>query len=171
MLRYEALLLTVPEITGDEAKNLEGQIDKVMAGQKGSMVSFERWGKYKLSFPVKKNDYGVYFLARFEVPQGTTVIEDIRNFFEVKLNNIVMRSMFTALDQKASLAYQRPKSLEEAPSRDVESFLKENKMAGLLSSVEGPEAAPKKEKTAAAEQVERQEVAAEEQEPEEAEEA
>jgi len=49
-----------------------------------------------------------------------------------------MRSLFTHLDPKASLAYQRPKSLEEVPARDVETFLKENKMEGLLSAVDSP---------------------------------
>ena len=30
MRQYEALLLTVPEITGDEVKNLETQLDKIV---------------------------------------------------------------------------------------------------------------------------------------------
>ena len=59
-------MLTVPEITADETKSIEQQFDRVVADKKGTMVSFERWGKYRLAYPVKKNDYGVYFLARFE---------------------------------------------------------------------------------------------------------
>ena len=56
--RYEVLLLTVPEITLDESKNLEKQLNNLIQNNKGSFVSFERWGKYKLVYPVKKNDYG-----------------------------------------------------------------------------------------------------------------
>ena len=122
--------------------------DKSIRAQKGSIISFERWGKYKLSYPVKKNDYGIYFLVRFEIPQGTSVIQDIKATFILKLNTVVMRNIFTRLDENQSLAYQCPKSLEEAPSRDVESFLKENKMSGLISSVESSERPPGKEKAA-----------------------
>ncbi len=150
MLRYEELLLTTPEITGDEAKKCEDVFDKSIQAQKGSIISFECWGKYKLSYPVKKNDYGIYFLVRFEIPQGTSVIQDIKAIFVLKLNTVVMRNIFTRLDENQSLAYQRPKSLEEAPSRDVESFLKENKMSGLISSVESSERPSGKEKAAEA---------------------
>jgi len=134
--RYEVLLLTVPEITLDESKGLEKQLNKLVQDNKGSIISFERWGKYRLVYPVKKNDYGVYYLFRFEIPQGTDLIQDIKVLFKIKLSNIIMRNMFSRLDEKASLAYQRPKSLEEVPARDVETFLKENKMEGLLSSVD-----------------------------------
>jgi len=134
--RYEVLLLAVPEITLDESKALEKQLDKLIQNNKGSFISFERWGKYKLVYPVKKNDYGVYYLFRFEIPRGTELIQDIKTLFKLKLSNIIMRSMFSRIDEKASLAYQRPKSLEEVPTRDVETFLKENKMEGLLSSVD-----------------------------------
>ncbi len=139
MLRYESLILTVPEITQDETKSLERELDRMAQAAKGSTISFERWGKYKLAYPIRKNDYGVYFLARFETPSGTSLLEDIKKFFTIKLNDVVMRDMVSRLDLDESLAYQRSKSLEESPAtRDVSSFLKENKMEGLLSSVETP---------------------------------
>jgi len=144
--RYEVLLLTVPEITLDEAKSLEKQLSKLIQDNKGSLISFERWGKYKLVYPVKKNDYGIYYLFRFEIPGGTELIQDIKILFKLKLSNIVMRNMFSRLDEKASLAYQRPKSLEEVPTRDVETFLKENKMEGLLSSVDSSQQKLKKDR-------------------------
>ena len=69
MLRYEALMLAVPEITQDEVKNLESQFEGAVSGSKGAMLSFERWGKYRLAYPVKKNEYGVFFLARCETAE------------------------------------------------------------------------------------------------------
>jgi small subunit ribosomal protein S6 len=131
LARYETLLLTVPEITADEAKSLESQVERIVKDSKGSIVSFEKWGKYRLSYPIRKNDYGVYFLARFEAP--APVVEEIRNLLAVKLHELIMRQMTVQLDPKASLIYQRPPSLEDAPSRDVNTFLKENKMEGLMS--------------------------------------
>lgn len=131
LARYETLLLTIPEITADEAKSLESQVERIIKDAKGAVVSFEKWGKYRLSYPIRKNDYGVYFLARFEGPGS--VVEEIRNLLAVKLHELIMRQMTVQLDPKASLTYQRPPSLEDTPTRDVNTFLKENKMEGLIS--------------------------------------
>lgn len=126
MYRYEALMLTVPEVTADETKAIEQEFNRLVADKKGSMISFERWGKYRLAYPIKKNDYGVYFLARFEAAQPE-LVEGIKTLLDVKMHEVVMRSMISALDPKDSLAYQRPQSLEEAPAREVGSFMKDSK--------------------------------------------
>jgi small subunit ribosomal protein S6 len=133
MSRYEALMLTVPEITADEAKTVEQQFNRVVADNKGSMISFERWGKYRLAYPVKKNEYGVYFLARFEVTESEPLIGEIKELLMVKLHEIIMRSMVSVLGKEQSLAYQRPQSLEEAPAREVGSFMRENRMDNMHS--------------------------------------
>ncbi|RTL06871.1 30S ribosomal protein S6 [Candidatus Dependentiae bacterium] len=113
--RYEVLVLAVPEITQDETKDLEKQLEKVVQKEKGSIISFERWGKYKLAYPVRKKEYGVYFLARFTIPKNQAILNEITNVLSVKFETIVMRSAISALDNTTSLEYQRPRSLEEAP--------------------------------------------------------
>lgn len=133
MYRYEALMLTVPEITADETKAIEQEFDRLVADKKGSMLSFERWGKYRLSYSIKKNDYGVYFLARFEAAQPE-LVDSIKTFLDVKMHEVVMRSMISALDENGSLVYQRPQSLEEAPAREVGSFMKDNKADSMSDS-------------------------------------
>ncbi len=131
--RYEVLMLTVPEVTQDEAKQLETELDKIVNSAKGTVLSFEKWGKYKLTYPVRSNEYGVYYLIRFATPVALT--QKVDELFRIKLNNFVMRHVVTRLNDEGSIEYQRPKSLEEAPaSRDMDTFLKENKMEGLLSS-------------------------------------
>lgn len=141
MQRYEVLILTVPEITNDELKQLESQLDRLVTDAKGTTLSFERWGKFKLTYPVRSNEYGVYCLMRFEAP--SSLIKDMQEFFAVKLHNLVMRHVIARVKGN-SLAYQRPKSLEEvSTSRDVDTFLKENQMGGLLSSMGEKEATAK----------------------------
>lgn len=135
MVRYETLILAIPEITKAEMEALETQVEQVVKKSKGSLISYERWGKYRLAYPIRDNEYGVYFLTRYEVDttQAQTLVKDIDGFFAFKKADIVMRSMTTYLDPNQSLAYQKPESLEDSPSRDVDSFLRENKMEGLLS--------------------------------------
>lgn len=137
--KYEILILSVPEITQDESKQIENEVDRVVASAKASIISLERWGKYKLVYPVRGNEYGVYFLVRYEVAkEGATALNlALRDLCAVKLNSIVMRHIVSRIEAGVPLAYQRPKSLEEMPtSRDMSSFLKENQMEGLLYSVD-----------------------------------
>jgi len=132
---YEVLLLATPAITGDEAKDLELQLDKVVKAGSGTVVSFERWGKYRLAYEIKKNEYGVYFLMRFDVPQGTNLINDLKTYIHVKLNAIVMRDMISCINPKAPAAYQRPRSLEETPPRE-EGFSRDNRGGSFFGSLD-----------------------------------
>ena len=127
-------MLTIPEVTEDEIKGIESQLQGVLRGAKGTLVSFERWGKYRLCYPVKKNEYGVYFLVRFELPvEAMNVLDELKALINVKFYDIIMRSMFSVLDPKQSLVYQRPTSLEEAPRREG-SFLRPSKHAESRAS-------------------------------------
>lgn len=139
MSRYEMLLLTIPEVTEDEIKGVESQLQAAVRNSKGTTISFERWGKYRLAYPVKKNDYGVYFLARFELPsQSQEVINEIKSVINLKFFDIIMRSMVSKLEATGSLAYQRPPSLEEAPRRETSSFFKSHKYSEGPGTESGP---------------------------------
>lgn len=122
MIRYEILLLAIPEITQDEAQRVETQLGQTIRSNQGSIISFERWGKYKLAYSIGKNDYGVYFLLRFEVEGAEAIVKDIQTMLRVKFSDIIMRNMAVKLSSKQSLEYQRPQSLEEMPAREVGSF-------------------------------------------------
>jgi ribosomal protein S6 len=134
MARYELLFITTPEITSDEAQDLQQHIERLVAEHQAELISYERWGKYRLAYPIRSYDYGVYFLSRFEIPtqQVKAFLDNLQRSLAVKYNELVMRSLVSRLQPHASLAYHRPESLEETPARDVETFLKENKMTGLM---------------------------------------
>lgn len=136
MARYETLFLLTPEFTKGEFSSFESAVQKLIAEHAGSLISCERWGKYHLAFPVRRNDYGIYGLVRYEVSderkQG--LLSALKTFFAVKYVDSVMRSMTVVLSDKRSLEYHRPESLEDMPARDVDTFLKENNMEGLSRS-------------------------------------
>ncbi len=133
MFRYEILFLATSEITKDESENIKSHFSKTIRAHHGSMLSFERWGKYRLAYPVNKNEYGVYFLTRFEVDSTNkqALLAALKEAFVFKFNTIVMKYNLASLDPQGSLEYRRPESLEDNP-QDVDSFLKNNDMEGLL---------------------------------------
>ncbi len=133
MSRYETLILTTPDFTNDEFAQLETTISKTIQDAKGSLISFERWGKYRLAYPVRRNDYGIYCLIRFETDAAhkAELLKELNTLFTIKFGDAIMRTITTILHPKKSLAYHRPESLEDAPVRDVDTFLKENRMDSL----------------------------------------
>lgn len=120
MNRYEILMLGVPQITEDETRSIEQQLETHIKNAGGSILTFDRWGKYKLAYPVKKNDYGIYFLTRFEVPKNPAVFEDIRSMFAVKYSELIVRHVVVKLQENQNLEYKRPQSVEDMPARDGE---------------------------------------------------
>ena len=146
MFRYEVLFLTVPEITKDESEAIKAHFTKVIRAHKGTMLSFDRWGKYRLAYPVNKNEYGVYFLTRFEVEadQKESLLADVKNIFVFKFNTLIPKYIIERLNPTASLEYRRPESLEDSP-QDVDSFLKRNEMEGLIKK--GPRKSFDKDKS------------------------
>jgi len=126
MLRYELLMLASPEITRDEEANLEKQLDTLINKAKGSILLFDRWGKYRLAYPVKGNNYGVYFLVKFEI-EHKDVLKELDKVFYVKLGDLVMRHMVSSLEKDQPLEYKRPPSLEDTPKRHI-GFLGEGEL-------------------------------------------
>ena len=126
--RYESLYIAVPEITQDESTSVENQLTKAVKDAKGAIISFERWGKYHLTYPIRKNEYGVYYLLRFEVDdeRKAKVLDELKALFGVKLHDLVMRNVMVRLHPEGSLEYSRPESLEEAP-KDIDNIMKESK--------------------------------------------
>jgi small subunit ribosomal protein S6 len=142
--RYEMLLLTVPEITQDEAKDMEKQLNGLIKEHAGSTATFDRWGKYRLAYPVRKNEYGVYFLIRFDAANIAPLNEAMRSTLRIRFDNVVMRSQLSLLSADAQAQYKRPRSLEEAPQEEGSSILKNKKVEGLISAVESRRGSHKK---------------------------
>ncbi len=130
MNRYEVLILAAPTVTEDEGRSLEKGFEQLVKGVKGEIISFECWGKYRLAYPVRKNDFGVYFLVRFSVVDSAKAFfKDVDTYFSVRNHELVMRHCTVKLEAKQSLEYKRPLNVEETPAHDAEgnSFGKEGR--------------------------------------------
>jgi small subunit ribosomal protein S6 len=136
MIKYETLMLARTEITDDEINALERQMDKIISGKKGKMTLFDRWGKYKLAYPVKKSLYGVYLLARYQVPSESveSLFEGVDTLFRIRYNEIVMRHVTIRLDEDVSSVYKYPEPIGSRGTSNLDSFIKENKMKGLIDT-------------------------------------
>lgn len=149
MIRYETLMLIRSEATADELSKIETNIEKLATDAKGSVSSFDRWGKCRLAYPVQKNDYGIYILARYEIPKSNleSFFKETHHLFRIKLNEVVMRHVDIALGKETSFDYARPDAIEGQRAGNLDAFLKENKMEGFLSESKDSKKESEKDET------------------------
>jgi ribosomal protein S6 len=142
MTKYEFLMLTTPGITGDEMGGLEKKFEDLLKQFKGTLVSFDRWGKCRLAYAVKHHDYGIYYMARFEMSEPQMFFKEIKLLLDVKYHELVMRTSTVKIDPKKTFTDFRPDAVEDLPTRNVDQFLRDNKMEGLITKP-AKDAAPK----------------------------
>lgn len=134
--KYETLILAHPQITADELSAIENFFVTVSTDAKGDLLNFDKWGKYRLSYAIKKNDYGIYILARYELPTDnrSSIFKDIETFFKIKCNETVMRYVTKKLSASAPKAYRFPDPIDAGKTTNLDSFIKENKMETFLGN-------------------------------------
>ncbi|MCB9493706.1 MAG: 30S ribosomal protein S6 [Epsilonproteobacteria bacterium] len=137
MQRYETLMLAGTEITDDELSSLEALFDKKLGAVQGKLSLFDKWGKYRLAYPVNKNGYGIYVFLRYELPkEGAQVLHELDKDIKIKFNEIILRHVTIKLAKDAPSTYHKPESVDSAANGSIDSFIKENKIENLLQSVD-----------------------------------
>lgn len=138
LVRYETLLLVSTDVTDDELSMIEKNFDLISSNAKGKVSRFDKWGKYRLAYPVNKSAYGVYILVRYELPKETAskALPEIETLLKIKCNEIVWRHVTTKLHPNAPQAYHKPEPVDVARTSNIDSLLKENRVGNLLDSVD-----------------------------------
>lgn len=126
MMSYEVLMLVRPDITSDEFSTLEKQFDHIISATNGKIQSFDRWGKYRLAYPVRKNNYGVYVLVRFELMPSDIAhaMRELQLFFRIKFSDIVMRYVSKRLPSGVEHTYKKPESIDMGTESRLDPSLK-----------------------------------------------
>lgn len=95
MQRYELSIVYDPGLEVDLSK-AEDRVRKIIADNKGKMVSDDNWGKRKLAYPINKNDHGVYVFYVVELePTSLGKIESTLN-----ITNEIIRYLIVRQDEK-----------------------------------------------------------------------
>lgn len=143
MLRYETLFLARTELSDDDASMIERHFDQVLVDAQGKLDTFDKWGKYKLAYPIKKSSHGIFILARYQIPHENTdkVLVELDRFLKIKCHDIIMRHINVQLKSNAATSYIKPDPMDISRSGSVDSFFKENKIESLLHSVDSAHAA------------------------------
>lgn len=96
MAQYEIAVLYHPDLEVDLSK-AEEKVKKMITDNGGKVVSEDNWGKRKLAYAIKKQDYAVYVFYTVEMPgEGVKKVESILN-----ITDEVIRYLITKPDLKA----------------------------------------------------------------------
>lgn len=112
MQQYELAVLYHPDLEVDLAKG-EARVKKIIADNKGKIVSDDNWGKKKLAYPIAKNEHAVYVFYKVELePTSLSKIESVLN-----ITDEVIRYLIVRIDEKELAKAQRAKDAAAKRSR------------------------------------------------------
>lgn len=96
MHQYEIAVLYHPDLEVDLSK-AEDRIKKIISDNGGSIKSSDNWGKRKLAYAIKGNEYSVYVFYTVELPGNNVAkVENTLN-----ITDEVIRFLITKPDLKA----------------------------------------------------------------------
>jgi small subunit ribosomal protein S6 len=111
---YEIAVLYHPDLEVDLTK-AEDRVKKIVADNGGKITATDNWGKRKLAYTIKGNEYAVYVFYRIELPgAGVQKVESTLN-----ITNEVIRFLITRPDLKAMAKAEAAKAVkaEQAAKR------------------------------------------------------
>lgn len=114
MRDYELVVVLHPDLEIDLEKPL-AKLRKLIADSKGEIIKEDNWGKRKLAYTVKKEDFGIYVYFEAKLPGET--VKKLQS--TLNITDEVLRYLLTAIDLKA-----RAKA-EEAAAKAAEAEAKE----------------------------------------------
>lgn len=72
---YELVVLLHPDLEIDADAPI-AKLEKLVAGAKGKVTKHDNWGKKRLAYPVKKQQFGIYVYFEVDLPPaGVRVLE------------------------------------------------------------------------------------------------
>ena len=89
MNKYEAMFIVKPDLSEEDKKVLFGQIQEVIVKNGGQVLQADIWSeKRKLTFTIKKQLEGVYYLVNLNLP--TEAMAKIKYAFKLNENILWM---------------------------------------------------------------------------------
>jgi small subunit ribosomal protein S6 len=124
MNQYEIAILYHPSLEVDLTK-AEEQIFKVFANSKAKVTKTDNWGKRKLLYPIKKQDYAIYVFYTVDIePDQVRKIETALNITDEIIRYLIvkpdLKAIANAEAEKVRKAKNRSDDEDDDRSEDSE---------------------------------------------------
>lgn len=99
MKEYELTVLLHPDLEIDLEKPL-AKVEQILADNGGKVIKKDNWGKRKLAYPIRKEDFAVYVYYEIEMPAEGLL--KVNNTFNI--TDEVLRFLLVNKDPRAEKA-------------------------------------------------------------------
>lgn len=94
---YESMAIIDPMLEDDQAEEIIKKISETIEQNGGAIREIDRWGRRRLTYPIKKNKMGNYVVLQFEAPTASVSI--LERWY--RLNESILRFLTIALPPNA----------------------------------------------------------------------
>jgi small subunit ribosomal protein S6 len=115
--QYEIAVLYHPDLEVDLSK-AEEKVTKIITSNGGKVVSNDNWGKRKLAYPIKKQEYAIYVFYTVEMPgEGVNKVESTLNITDEVIRYLIVRPDLKAIAKAEALKTEKAKKQAERGDR------------------------------------------------------
>lgn len=111
MKEYELTILVHPDLEADIETPLK-KVRDLIASTGGTIINEDNWGKKKLAYTIKKEDFAVYVYFDLSLPADALL--KISN--TLNITDEVLRYLLVTVDEKGRQALSEAKTREESSS-------------------------------------------------------
>ncbi len=120
MNTYEVAVLYHPDLEIDLEK-AESRVKKVITDNGGEITKTDNWGKRKLAYPIKKEEFAVYVFYNVEMPAANVAkLEQTLNITDEVIRFLVTKLDFKAIAKAEAAKADKAKKAAERRASDDE---------------------------------------------------
>lgn len=117
MNQYEIAVLYHPDLEVDLTK-AEERVSKIITGNGGKITATDNWGKRKLAYAIKKQEFAVYVFYTVEMPgEGVKKVESTLNITDEVLRYLIVRPDLKAIAKAEATKAEKAKKQAERGDR------------------------------------------------------
>ena len=97
----------------------ENRLTKIITDNGGKITKTDNWGKRKLAYPIKKQDFAVYVFYTADLPaENVTKIEQTFNITDEIIRFLITKPDLKAMAKAEALRAEKAKKAAERGDRD-----------------------------------------------------
>lgn len=113
MNQYEIAVLYHPDLEIDLEK-ATSKVEKIFTDNGGQVTNVDNWGKRKLAYQIKKNDYAVYVFYTVDIPaESVRKIESTLNITDEVVRFLITRPDLKAIAKAEAMKAEKAKKAAE----------------------------------------------------------
>lgn len=115
---YEVAVLYHPDLEIDLDK-AENRVKKIITDNGGKINKTESWGKRKLAYPIKKQDFAVYVFYTADIPgENVAKVEQTFNITDEIIRFLITKPDLKAMAKAEALREEKAKKAAERGDKE-----------------------------------------------------